>query len=317
MAEQNKLYISSSPHFSEGSTTGTMMGAVIVALLPICVYGVMLFGMNALLTIVVSVVTCVLGESIFQKIAKQAIAIKDGSAVVTGILFALVLPPTVPIWQTVLGSLFAIIVAKAFFGGIGQNVWNPALTGRAFLFVSFPVSMGARWILPGVDAISSATTLSELKTDVFFADASTYFEYFMGRRAGCIGETSIFLIVLAFIFLAVSNVIDWRAPFAMIASVVLLTLVTGGDALMSLLSGGLLFGATFMITDYATTPVTKMGRFIFGLGCGLLTFVIRKFSGYPEGVMFSILFMNSFSSFLNKMIARKYGYKKINVGVAK
>lgn len=309
-SDVNEIYLSSSPHFTEGTTTSTVMSAVVIALLPLCVYGVMLFGMHALVTILVSVVTCVVGEAVFQKLAKLPVTIKDGSAVVTGLLLALVLPPTLPVWQTVVGAIFAIVVAKAFFGGLGQNVWNPALTGRAFLFVSFPASMGAAWLLPKTDAITGATTLSSLKASTFFADANTYMEYFMGNRAGCIGETSIFLIVLAFAFLAVTNIIDWRAPLTFVGTVVLLTLVSGGDAVMALLSGGLLFGATFMVTDYATTPVTKRGRLVFGLGCGVITFLIRKFSGYPEGVMFSILFMNSLSSFLNRLIGRKYGYKK-------
>ena len=229
-----------------------------------------------------------------------------------GILLALVLPPTTPVWMTILGSAFAIIVAKGFFGGLGANVFNPALAGRAFMFVSFPSALGATWLEPvnsGVDAISSATILSTVKAGSFTANSDTYLQYFLGNRAGCIGETSIALILLAFVYLLVTKIIDGKATISMIITVALATLLSGGDVTMALISGGLLFGAVFMVTDYATTPVTSWGRIVFGIGCGLITFLIRKFGGYPEGVMFSILIMNALTPFLNKLTSRKYGYK--------
>ncbi|MBO5137103.1 MAG: RnfABCDGE type electron transport complex subunit D [Spirochaetaceae bacterium] len=304
----NEIYLSSSPHFSSKRSTTFVMLCVVIALLPLCVNGVVLFGIPALVTILVSVVSCVGFEFIFQKLTKQTVRITDLSAVVTGLMLALVLPPTVPVWMIVLGGLFAIIVAKGFFGGIGANVFNPALTGRAFLFTSFPVAMST-WTLP-IDGVTGATVLSEIKGGVFFADSELYLQFFLGNRAGCIGETSILLILIAFVFLLVTKIIDWRAPISMVATVVFFTWVTGGDPLMAILSGGLMFGAVFMVTDYATTPVTKGGRVVFGAGCGLITFLIRQFGGYPEGVMFSILIMNALTPFLNKIISVKYGYRK-------
>ena len=306
---KKQLYVSPAPHFVEGISTRFLMCMLILALLPETIYGVMLFGFRALLVVLVSVAGSVVFEAAFQKLTKQNITVSDCSAVVTGLLLALVLPPTVPLWQVLLGDLFAIVVAKGFFGGLGANVWNPALTGRAFLFVSFSAAIGAAWLAPGTDAISAATVLSKLKEGAA-GNAGAYLESFLGNTAGCIGETNELLILISFAFLALTQVIDWRAPVTMVATVALLTFVSGGDVVMALTSGGLLFGATFMATDYATTPVSKAGRAVFGAGCGLLTFLIRKFGGYPEGVMFSILFMNSLSNFLNKLTSRKYGYGK-------
>lgn len=286
------------------------MFTVVISLIPECVYGVVIFGVPALITILASVASSVLFEFLFNLLAKKKQTICDGSAIITGILLALVLPPTIPVWQTVLGAAFGIIVAKSLFGGLGSNVWNPALTGRAFLFVSFPVTMGSAWITPLPDAVSTATVLSSLKNGEFIPSREIYLQYFLGNRAGCIGETSISLILISFVFLLVTKTIDWRAPFAMVATTVILTWISGGDILMALLSGGLIFGATFMVTDYVTAPVTKPGRLVYGAGCGLITFLIRKFGGYPEGVMFSILIMDSLTPFLNKITPRKYGYKK-------
>ena len=308
-SDENEIYLSSSPHFSDKSSTSGIMLAVVIALLPLCVYGVILFGIPALVTIIVSTACCVVFEMLFQMATKQTITIKDCSAIVTGILLALVLPPTTPIWMTMLGSAFSIIVAKSFFGGLGANIFNPALVGRAFMFVSFPSELGATWLQPGADAISSATVLSTIKAGSFAANSDTYLKYFLGNRAGCIGETSIILILLAFIYLFVTRIIDGKATISMVATVALATWISGGDVVMALISGGLLFGAVFMVTDYATTPVTSWGRIAFGIGCGLITFLIRKFGGYPEGVMFSILIMNAVTPFLNKLTSRKYGYK--------
>ena len=308
-SDENEIYLSSSPHFSDKSSTSGIMLAVVIALLPLCVYGVILFGLPALVTIIVSTACCVVFEMLFQMATKQTVTIKDCSAIVTGILLALVLPPTTPIWMTMLGSAFSIIVAKSFFGGLGANIFNPALAGRAFMFVSFPSELGATWLQPGADAISSATVLSTIKAGSFAANSDTYLKYFLGNRAGCIGETSIILILLAFIYLFVTRIIDGKATISMVATVALATWISGGDVVMALISGGLLFGAVFMVTDYATTPVTSWGRIAFGFGCGLITFLIRKFGGYPEGVMFSILIMNAVTPFLNNLTSRKYGYK--------
>lgn len=329
--QTNEIYLSSSPHYTKGLSTTKIMLGVILALLPECVYGVILFGTEALVTILVSVASCVVFEWLFNLICKKPCSVKDCSAIVTGILLALVCPPTVPVWMVILGALVAIVIAKGLFGGIGANVFNPALTGRAFLFISFPAVMGATWLNPksafdaassaSFDAITSATILSKIKAGTFTASSSTYMDLFLGKRAGCIGETCILLILISFAFLAILKIIDWRAPLTMVGTVAAATFVTGlvktGDCaaagqevLLALLTGGLLFGATFMVTDYATTPVTKPGRLVFGFGCGLITYLIRTFGGYPEGVMFSILIMNSIAPFLNNLTVRKYGYGK-------
>ena len=310
-----KLFVSSSPHFNFKCSTQMIMGTVLIALLPEIIMGIVLFGLAALIRILVSVASCVLFEFLFQKVTKQKIVIANLSACVTGVMMALVCPPTAPVWMFVVGAAVAMIVAKGLFGGIGSNVFNPALTGRAFMFLSFPAAMGASWMTPktlggSIDAVSSATTLSAIKAGTFVIEDGTLWQYFLGNRAGCIGETSILLILISFAFLALAHIIDWRAPVTMVGTVAICSLIAGENVAMSLMTGGLMFGATFMVTDYATAPITKKGRLVFGFGCGLITFLIRRFGGYPEGVMFSILIMNSVAPFLNNLTARKYGYGK-------
>ncbi|WP_428770901.1 RnfABCDGE type electron transport complex subunit D [Treponema sp. HNW] len=309
--DKNEIYISPNPHFSSAINTTRIMLAVIIALLPLAVYGVILFGIPALITVAVSVVSCVVFEILIQLAFKRPIRIKDGSAIVTGLLFALTLPPEMPVWMVILGAFFAIVVAKEFFGGIGSNVFNPALVGRAFLFTSFPAAMGSNWIDPATDAVSSATILSDMKEGFAYFSAEDYVPYFTGNSAGCIGETSAALILLAAVFLLVTKIIDWRAPLAMIICTAVPSFLAGTDIIASVLTGGLLFGAVFMATDYTTVPVTSYGRFVFGALCGLITFLIRQFGGYPEGVMFSILIMNALTPFLTKLTERKYGHPKL------
>ena len=310
----SRIHVSSSPHFNLKCSPQMIMGTVILALIPEAVMGIVLFGWGALIRILVSVASCVFFEFLFQKITKQKVIISNLSACVSGLMMALVCSPTVPVWMFIIGAAVAMIVAKGLFGGIGSNVFNPALTGRAFMFLSFPAAMGASWLTPktlsSVDAISSATTLSALKAGTFVVEDNTLWQYFIGNRAGCIGETSALLILISFAFLALAHIIDWRAPLTMVGTVALCSLISGENVALSLMTGGLLFGATFMVTDYATAPLTKSGRLVFGFGCGLITFLIRKFGGYPEGVMFSILIMNSVAPFLNNLTARKYGYGK-------
>ena len=311
----SKIYVSSSPHFNLKCSTQMIMGTVLIALLPEVIMGIVLFGLAALIRILVSVASCVLFEFLFQKITKQKVVIGNLSACVTGVMMALVSPATAPVWIFVVGAAVAMIVAKGLFGGIGSNVFNPALTGRAFMFLSFPAAMGASWMTPKtlggtVDAISSATTLSAIKAGTFVMEDGTLWQFFIGNRVGCIGETSTLLILISFAFLALARIIDWRAPLTMVGTVAICSFIAGENVAMSLMTGGLLFGATFMVTDYATAPITKKGRLVFGFGCGLITFLIRRFGGYPEGVMFSILIMNSVAPFLNNLTARKYGYGK-------
>lgn len=341
-------YISSSPHFSAGLSTQKIMLAVIIALLPECAAGVYFFGLKALAVILTSVASCFVFELLFQIVTKQKVVVSNLSAVVTGILLALVCSPEVPVWMIIIGSAVAVIVAKGLFGGIGSNVFNPALTGRAFLFISFPAAMGATWYDPQLvphiyekltaagksaaeidamsqatvwDGITSATVLSKVKAGTFNADGTALWNLFIGNRGGCIGETSVLMILISFVFLFAIRVIDWRATVSMCLTVAAATFIASlsgaadavkalRDALTAVMTGGLLFGAVFMVTDYATAPVTSAGRLIFGAGCGLITFLIRRFGGYPEGVMFSILIMNAFAPFLNNLTGRMYGYGK-------
>ncbi|NLC93375.1 MAG: RnfABCDGE type electron transport complex subunit D [Treponema sp.] len=325
--DNGKYYLSSSPHFSFGGSTQKIMLGVLIALMPEVIAGVVFFGVRALILVLVSVLGAVIFEALFQKITNQKIIVKNLSACVTGVMLALVCSPTTPVWMILLGDLVAIVVAKGLFGGLGSNVFNPALTGRAVLLISFPSALGASWIEPKInsnavmnmDAVSSATPLTAIKNGAFEVSSSTYFDFFIGNKAGCIGETSVLLILLSFIFLLVVKIIDWRAPLSMVATVVLGTFLASikngfdfalSQSIFSVLTGGLMFGAVFMVTDYATTPVTHKGRLIFGFGCGLITFLIRQFGGYPEGVMFSILIMNSIAPFLNNFNDRIYGYGK-------
>ncbi|ULQ60781.1 RnfABCDGE type electron transport complex subunit D [Brucepastera parasyntrophica] len=322
-SDRNEIYLSSSPHILTPIATRHIMLVVVLTLLPIAVYGVYLYGMPALVQILTAVISCVAFESLFRFIMKKDIRAGDFSAVITGLLLSMTLPPAIPVWMTITGSFFSIIIAKEFFGGLGANVFNPALSGRAFMFVSFSAAM-SKWIAPRtMDAVSSATMLGRMtnpegsvlsiseivQNSGFDSKADLYWRYFTGERSGCIGESAIILILIAFFVLLVTKVIDWRAPVAMVATAVLVSWIAGYDPLLVLLSGGLLFGAVFMTTDYTTSPVTPWGRILFGAGCGLITAFIRIFGGYPEGVMFSILIMNSLVPFLNRIIPRKYGWQ--------
>lgn len=323
-----KLYLSSSPHFNSTFNTQKLMLIVIICLLPEIIAGSIVFGAQVLLKVLVSVVSCVFFEFLFQKCTKQKIVVNNLSACVTGILLALVCSPKIPYWMLVLAAAVAVIVAKGLFGGIGSNVFNPALTGRAFLFISFPAAMGAEWIFPETaeitsplitDAVTQATALSKIKAGTYIIEDGTFLQLFLGNRSGCMGETSILALLISLTILLVLKIIDWRAPLTMVCTVVIGTFLANigsgfdaacSQALLSVLTGGLLFGAVFMVTDYATTPVTKPGRLVFGFGCGLITFLIRQFGSYPEGVMFSILIMNSVAPFLNNLTSRMYGYGK-------
>ena len=325
-SDKNEIFMSPAPHVVTPVKTQTLMLDVIIALLPLTAYGIYLFSIPALVRIIVSVLCCVGFESLFRLICNLDIRIKDLSAVITGLLIALVIPPNLPIWMLILGCLFAIVVGKEFFGGLGANVFNPALVGRAFMFVSFSGAMTS-WIQPGnsfFDAMSTATPLklinakegialsaSEIaKTLNLGSSTDLYTQLILGNHAGCIGETSILLILLGFAYLLFKKVIDWRTPVTMMITAVAITAIGGINPILTLTSGGLAFGAVFMATDYVTSPVTPKGKLLFGAGCGLITGLIRLFSGMPEGVMYSILIMNAVVPFLNKIIPVKYGYVK-------
>ena len=332
------LYISSSPHIGSPVSSGKLMRRVIIALAPVTIFGIVLYGFPALLTIVVSIVTAVVSESLFRKITNKEPRHRDCSAVVTGLLLALILPPGTPLWITAMGALFAVVVAKEFFGGLGANVFNPALIGRAFILLSFPVA-ATTWAVPraffaadavsaatAADAVSSATPLGIIKMGGSVADVgidlaskglaagsdycSTIWSFFLGIRGGCIGESSIVLILIGFVYLLLTKTIDWRTPVSMIFSVLFFSLVFGGDPLFAIVAGGVLFGAVFMATDYVTSPLTASGKLIFGFCAGLITVLIRQWGNYPEGVTYSILIMNAVTPYLNRLLQKKYGYVK-------
>lgn len=314
------LLLQSSPHITSSDNVSKIMSRVVIALLPVTVFGITNFGITALLNVAVSIAAAVIGEALFRRITKQDIRLKDCSAVVTGLLLALVIPPTTPLWMTALGAVFAIVVAKEFFGGLGANVFNPALAGRAFMLMSFPAQM-TTWLNPAKagsifrpDGTTGATPLSLLNPAEAASGASavvpSQLDLFFGFRGGCIGETSIFLILIGGVFLLITNTIDWRAPVGMMASAAILGWALGLGPVATLLTGGLVFGAVFMATDYTSAPVTETGKLIFGIGAGVIVVLVRKFGAYPEGVMFSILIMNALTPFLNRILHKKYGFVK-------
>jgi len=310
------LLLSSSPHIASPVNTTMIMANMLIALAPVSVFGVVIFGLPALLNIIVAMAAAIAGEALFRLMIRQPVRVKDLSAGVTGLLLALVIPPSMPLWMTALGAVFAVIVAKEFFGGLGANVFNPALTGRAFLLMSFPAAM-TTWhhpqngfVLTLTDATSGATYLATTHAGTVFSEPywQTIKELFFGYRAGCTGETSILLIIAAFFFLLLTKTIDWRAPVSMVVMAFIAAFVLGLDPLFAILSGGMIFGAVYMVTDYVTSPLTPAGKIIFGAGAGLISILIRKWGSYPEGVSYAILIMNCAVPFLNKILPRKYGY---------
>ena len=307
--------LASSPHIASPVNSRMLMGNMLIALTPVSIFSVLIFGLPALLNIIVAVAAAIGGEVVFRLATRQDVRVKDLSAGVTGILLALVIPPSLPLWMTALGAIFAVIVAKEFFGGLGANIFNPALAGRAFLLMSFPSAM-TTWHAPQenfplalTDATSGASYLGALKSGVenTVPNPDILKEMFFGYHAGSSGETSSLLILAAFVFLVATRTIDWRAPVSMILTVFVVGFLLGYDPLLAVLSGGLLFGAVFMTTDYVTSPLLPWGKVIFGAGAGLITVLVRKYGTYPEGVCYSILIMNCAVPFLNKMLPRKYG----------
>jgi len=300
------------PHIHSGETTSKIMFSVILALLPALFGSIYFFGPSAGKMVLVSVVSCVLSEILSQIIFKKKIRIFDGSAIVTGILFAFVLPPQLPLWMVALGGFLAIFLVKELFGGIGFNIFNPALASRAILLASFPMDM-TRFYPPfyyKVDSVSCATPLAIVKENLGI-QLPSYWQLFIGERAGCIGETSALLLLIGAIFLLWRRVITWHIPVSYILTVAFLSFIFKQNVLFHILAGGLILGAFFMATDYVTSPLTKKGKIIFGIGCGIITFLIRMKGGYPEGVCYSILFMNMFTPIIDRYtIPRKFGSKK-------
>ena len=300
----NRLIVSPSPHDENYTKTSTIMLNVIIALMPALIAGCVYFGLRSLLLTAVCVASCVLFEFLARKLMKRENTISDLSAVVTGIILAMNLPPTLPLWMAVIGSFFAIVVVKQLFGGIGQNFANPAITGRIVLMVSFPAAM-THWTAPFthevLDGVSGATPLPLAGTD----KALSYLDLFLGKSGGCLGETCALALLIGGLYLAARRIISLAAPLSFIGSLFILTWISGGDPVYQILAGGVFLGAFFMATDYATTPISTKGKIIFGLGCGILTFVIRKFGSYPEGVSFSILLMNVLTPYIEQLTRTK------------
>ncbi len=311
----NKLVVLSSPHTHSRETVARIMWTVTACLLPAGAAGAAIFGWGALRTIVLAVVAAVLCEWLIQTMTKKKVSIWDGSAVLTGLLLAYNLPARVPFWIPVIGAVFSIAVAKMAFGGLGQNIFNPALVGRAFLVASWPKYMTAFTQPFNYDAITSATPLALLKEGKLIQHISGW-NLFLGVRGGCIGEVCIIALLAGALFLLIRGYISWHIPISFIATTGLLTWAFGGktflngDWLFHVLSGGLILGAFFMATDYVTSPLTRKGHLIFGIGCGTLTAVIRLWGGSPEGVSYAILIMNAATPLIDRYTKnRVYGTK--------
>lgn len=328
MAEEkiNKelLNVSISPHIRSKESISKIMWTVNITLLPAALFGAYHFGLNALMLMIVGVLSAVLFEYLVLKIRKKPITIADGSAVLTGLLLTMCLPPDLPVYMAAVGSFIAIVIAKHAMGGLGQNIFNPAHIGRAALMVSWPVAM-TTWskMTTSVDVVSAATPLNILKQqgygaliDTFGNAGNMYQAMFLGFRNGSIGETCTVLLVLGGLFLIYKGYINWQVPVIMIATVGIGTWVFGpaglftGDPIFHMMAGGLIIGAFFMATDMVTIPITRKGQIIFALGAGLLTVLIRLKGGYPEGVCYAILLMNCLTPLIDRFVQpKKFGVR--------
>jgi Na+-translocating ferredoxin:NAD+ oxidoreductase subunit D len=344
---ENKFTVSSSPHLHQGKSVSNIMWMVVISLLPALGAALFFFGPRALWLVLLGVFSALATEAFLQLISKRKISIFDGSAVITGMLLTYNLSPNVPFWLVIVGSFFAIAIGKQAFGGIGQNIFNPALAGRVFLMASWPRQMttfvptekSLEWGFThplSYDAITSATPLGFIKAGNT-PEHISYLHLFLGNKEGCIGEICIWALLLGALFLLIRGHISWHIPATFIVTVGLFTYVFGakglstpleisssqgiiarfltgftGDWLFHVLSGGLILGAFFMATDYVTSPLTRKGQVIFGIGCGLLTAFIRRWGGYPEGVSYAILMMNTATPIIDRYTKnRVYGVKKI------
>jgi len=305
------------------------MWSVSASLLPAMLTGAYYFGPRAVFTVLLCITSALLSEYIYQKGLKKKITLNDGSSFLTGLLLGMNLPPSVPFYIPIIGSFVAIVITKQLFGGLGYNIFNPALIGRAFLLVSFPKLMTV-WTAPtaafiGMDALTTATPLGILKEqgqarliEIFGDKLHLYWQLLAGNRAGCIGETSGVALIIGAAFLFSRRYITWHIPLSFIGTAALIAWIFGGteggftgDPLLHILGGGMLLGAFFMATDYVTSPSMKSGQIVFGIGCGFLTMLIRLKGGYPEGVMFAILIMNCFSPLIDRGFkSRVFGAQK-------
>jgi electron transport complex protein RnfD len=316
--------VASSPHVRSQTTVSSIMWLVVIALLPALGGSVYFFGPRSLLLVLVCVASSVLFDTLAQQAFGRKLTPFDGSAVITGLLLAYNLPPGVPLWMPVVGAAFATVAVKQFFGGLGHNFINPALAARAFLMVSWPTQMTSLWLKPnggplsGLDAVTGATPLALVRRASEVAPAGVdpaelirqanslplLKKLFFGNVGGCLGETSALLLLIGAVFLIAIRVIDWRIPAAYVGSVIVLALVLPGSHMtpwFHVFSGGIILGAFFMATDYVTVPVTTKGRVIFGVGCGIITMLIRLYGGYPEGCSYSILLMNVATPLIDRL----------------
>ncbi|MCL2270263.1 MAG: RnfABCDGE type electron transport complex subunit D [Treponema sp.] len=298
----NNLTVSYAPHIRDRMTTSRIMLDVIIALIPSFIVAVVVFGPRSVLVTGVCAAACVACEWAYEKILNRKNTVKDMSAVLTGILLAFNLPVTIPLWQAVFGCFVAIILVKQIFGGLGKNFANPAITARIVMFLAFPITMST-WVVP-FDAITGPTPLAYLLKGEIDAMPGTM-DLFLGVHGGCLGETSDLALLIGGVYLLARRVITWHAPVTFIATVLALSAVTGTYPVYQIFSGGLFLGAIFMATDYVTTPLTRSGRAIFGIGAGLITVLIRLYGSYPEGVSFGILIMNMIVPYINKITMSK------------
>ncbi len=317
----NRLNISVSPHFHAKATTRSIMLDVIIALLPTTIAGVWIYGLRSLAVLAVGIGSAVIAEFIFNLIAKKPCTVGDLSAVVTGLLLALSVHSNMPLWQVAIGAAFAIVIVKGVFGGIGQNFANPAITGRLLMAVSFGEM--AKAAFPVADTVSKATPLAVLESNKMMFENGVYFiknwkgditgqtdllSLFLGTRGGAIGESCTVALIIGCIYLLARKVITWQTPVSFILTVFVLSLIYTKDFNMALaytMAGGVFIGAIFMATDYATTPYRPWGKVIFGICCGAITVLIRFWGNLPEGVSFSILFMNLLTPYIDKWTSKK------------
>jgi len=313
------LVLSNPPHIKDSQTVKSIMWMVVAALVPAVAFSIHLFGVHALVLICAAVATAVAVEALMQLAMKKPITVTDGSAVLTGLLLAMNVPPHAPIWMVAIGSAFSIIIAKQLFGGLGYNIFNPALAARAILLASWPVAI-TTWAKPvnsflATDAVTTATQLGLLKEAQRVAgslpETYGYLDLFLGNVPGSLGETCKVTLLAGAVVLFALKIIDWRIPTSFIAAVVLFSFFFGRDPLAAVLSGGVILGAFFMATDMVTSPSGKAGKLIFGAGCGTLTALIRSYGGFPEGVCYSILLMNCFTPLIEKYVRpRPFGAVK-------
>lgn len=343
--ENNKFIVSSAPHLTSRESVSRVMWSVNLALLPATVGAAYFFGAGVLLIVGITILAAVLTEAIVQALRKRPVTISDGSAFLTGLLLALNLPQDIPLWLPVLGAVFAVAVVKQAFGGLGHNIFNPALAGRVFLLLGYSSYMTTKWAVPrggtiSIDGITSATPLAAwLDANRVLSDpqtqeaartlaaqhvqglysSDTILRLFTGDVGGCIGETSALLLIIGAIFLLLKRYISWHIPVSFLGALAVLTWIFWipgasqpfqGNVLFHLFSGGAVLGAFFMATDMVTCPLTKKGKIIFGCGCGLLTAIIRLYAGYPEGVSFAILLMNAATPMIDRHVKpKRYGKK--------